>query len=221
MMPYEGEDVALRFNACGLHAFVVDYRCGRGYPFPAPQEDAFRAIKLVRGNATAWYVKPDRIATTGFSAGGHLCCSTAVWFDTVKACNGDSYDSVSARPDAVMPAYAVVSAFASENPHRGSFYNLLANDTPTEEELHRFSCDEQLRPDSPPAFIWHTVEDQVVPWENALVYALACRRNGVPFELHLYPYGSHGLGIGRLDEFPEVRSWIPLAAEFMKKIPAK
>ncbi len=219
MMPWEGEDVALKFNEYGLHAFVVDYRCDWGYPFPAPLEDALRAIKIIRGNARNWYVRPDHIATTGFSAGGHLCCLTGVWWDAVNADDGDVYDAMSARPDAVIPAYAVVSAFASSNPHRGSFYNLLANNNPAEEELHRFSCDEQVRPDSPPAFIWHTVSDQTVPWENSLLYAQACHKNGVPFEMHLYPYGYHGLGIGRADEFAEVRSWIPLVAEFMKKIP--
>ena len=83
---YEGEDVALRFNELGFHAFVVDYRCGRdAYPFPAPVEDALRAIKLVRGHAEEWKVRPDQIATLGFSAGGHLCCATAVWFDSVAA----------------------------------------------------------------------------------------------------------------------------------------
>lgn len=220
MMTYEGEDVALRFNELGFHAFVVDYRCGRdAYPFPAPVEDALRAIKLVRGHAEEWKVRPDQIATLGFSAGGHLCCATAVWFDSVAAENGDEYDAVSARPDAVIPCYAVVSAFAAPCPHVGSFKNLLNTDLPCEADLHRLSCDEHVTPATPPAFLWHTVADAVVPYENALCFAEACRRNGVPFELHLFPYGPHGLGLGTQDAFAEVRSWPALCAEFLKKIP--
>lgn len=219
MMTYEGEDVALKFNELGFHAFVVDYRCGMdAYPFPAPQEDAFRAVKLVRGHAKEWNVIPDRIATCGFSAGGHLCCSTAVWFREIKADNGDEYDAVSARPDAVIPCYAVVSAFASDHPHTGSFNNLLNTAKPKEADLHRLACDEHVKPDSPPAFIWHTASDQVVPYENATLFAAAYRKQGVPFELHLYPYGPHGLGIGTQDQFAEVRSWPALCAEFLNNL---
>ena len=219
MMTYEGEDVALKFNELGFHAFVVDYRCGMdAYPFPAPQEDAFRAVKLVRGHAKEWNVIPDRIATCGFSAGGHLCCSTAVWFREIKADNGDEYDAVSARPDAVIPCYAVVSAFASDHPHTGSFNNRLNTAKPKEADLHRLACDEHVKPDSPPAFIWHTASDQVVPYENATLFAAAYRKQGVPFELHLYPYGPHGLGIGTQDQFAEVRSWPALCAEFLNNL---
>ena len=102
----------------------------------------------------------------------------------------------------------------------GSFRNLLNTEEPSEADLHRLSCDESVNADTPPAFLWHTVEDAVVPYENALRFAEAYRRNGIPFELHLYPYGPHGLGLGTQDAFAEVRSWPALCAEFLNKIPA-
>ncbi|NMD89275.1 alpha/beta hydrolase [Victivallis vadensis] len=220
MMSYEGEDVALKFNTLGFHTFVVNYRCGRdAYLFPAPQEDALRSIKLVRGHAEEWNIDPGQIAAAGFSAGGHLACCTATMFDAIRAENGDCHDAVSARPDAVILCYAVVSAFAGNNRHLGSFRNLLNTDHAAESTLHELSCEKHVRPDSPPAFIWHTAADQIVSWENAIRLAEAYKKQHLTFELHIYPYGPHGLGMGTTEEFAEVRSWPELAAVFLRKIP--
>lgn len=216
---YEGVDVARRYNEMGFHAFMLDYRCGRGaYPHPAPLQDASRAVKIVRGHAAEWKVIPDKIATLGFSAGGHLCASTGVWYDKVSADNGDACDAVSARPDALILCYPVISPFAGEKPHCGSFNNLLDRDTLSDAEYRRFSCDEAVTGQTPPTFLWHTREDNCVPWENSLAFAQACWKHGVTCELHIFPRGHHGLGMGTKPEFPEVRQWPALSAEFLRNL---
>ena len=65
--------------------------------------------------------------------------------------------------------------------------------------------------------MWHTAEDGGVPVENALIMGMALRKKKIPFELHVYPYGAHGLGLVYDDALDEVRSWFPLCVRFLEK----
>ena len=98
---HEGKDIALRFNKLGFHAFVVQYRVSPNR-FPAPQQDIFRAVKIVRSRAEEWNVKTDKIAVCGFSAGGHLAASSGTLFDEVKFTVGDETEKDSQKPDALI-----------------------------------------------------------------------------------------------------------------------
>ncbi len=208
--PHEGEPIARKFNELGFHAFVLQYRVAPNR-FPAPQQDVFRAVKLVRSRAAEWGVAPDKIAVLGFSAGGHLTASSGTLWNEVDASAGDAADAVSARPDAIVPCYAVIN-FSEEWGHRGSGNNLLAEKL--EQTGGKYSLETRVTSETPPVFLWHTATDQAVPVANSLRFAEACWANKVPAELHVFPEGHHGIGLA--ETFPDAKRWPELAAEFLK-----
>ena len=208
--PHEGINVAQKFNALGLHAFVVQYRVSPNR-FPAPQEDALRAIKIIRSHAAEWKVKPDKIAICGFSAGGHLAASTGVFFDKVSAAAGDGADAFSGRPDALILCYPVISS--GPKGHAGSFTNLLGPEA-TLEQKEQYSLEKLVLPDTPPAFFWHTDDDPGVPVENSLLFSAALREKGIASELHIFPHGRHGLGLA--PDFLNIAVWSELCFTWLK-----
>ncbi len=211
---HEAWPVAERFNALGFHAVVVQYRVSP-YRYPGPVEDALRAVRIVRARAPEWRIDPSKIAVLGFSAGGHLACSTGILFDQVPAAAGDEMDSVSARPDAMILCYPVITC-REKLAHFGSFENLLG--TRNRDEFPACSWELHVSSTTPPAFLWHTAEDSAVPVENSLLFSLALRACGIPFELHVFPYGHHGLGLGTKEEYSEIRVWPELAAVWLRKM---
>ncbi len=209
---HEGVTIAEKFNALGLHAFVVHYRVAP-YRFPAPQEDALRAIKIIRSRAAEWKVKPDKIAICGFSAGGHLAASSGIFFDEVKADDGDKADSCSSRPDALILCYPVISS--GPKGHQGSFINLLGpEDAPGHKE--KYSLEKLVSKNTPPSFLWHTADDGGVPVENSLMLGMALREHEIPFELHVFPQGRHGLGLA--PEYPNIAVWPELCLTWLKNM---
>ncbi len=189
----EGEPTALAMNELGYHAFVLDYRVAP-YAYPVELYDVLRAIRVVRYNAQKWGIKPDKIAVCGFSAGGHLCSMAATIFDRGHVTEGDPIDQVSARPDAAILSYAVISLLPREG-HRGSCKSLLGeNDTP--EMQKALSSHLNVTENTAPCFIWHTAQDNAVPLPNALLMANALWEKNVTVALHVYPYGQHGISLG-------------------------
>jgi acetyl esterase/lipase len=191
---YEGADYALWLAERGIAGFVLRYRLGSGgYHHPVQLCDAARAVRVVRSRATAWGLDPARIGIMGSSAGGHLAASLATLFEPGKPGAADPVERVGSRPDLAILCYAVISMGALA--HEGSRSNLLGGgDSPALREL--LSCERQVRPDTPPCFVWHTQDDAVVKVENAMEFAAALQAKGVPFTLHIYPSGAHGLGLG-------------------------
>ncbi len=190
---HEGRPIAERFNELGFHAAVVHYRVAPNR-YPLPQADAFRAIRLVRFHAREWNVKPDKVAVLGFSAGGHLAASTGTLFDdaAISVSAGDRADTESRRPDAMILCYPVLSS--TPYGHSGSFENLLG--APLDPvKAAELSLEHRISAATPPAFLWHTSEDQAVPVENSLLFAVELRRFRIPFELHVFPHGPHGIGL--------------------------
>jgi len=211
---HEGENVALKFNSLGFHAFVLEYRVAP-YVFPAAQEDAIRSVRLVRYHAEKWHIRPERIALLGFSAGGHLACSTGILFDKIPARNWDETDSVSARPDALGLCYPVITANVPYA-HRDSFVKLLGREF-SAEEAETLSLENQVRPDMPPTFLWHGGEDSFVPCDNSLLMTEALRRCHVPVELHIFRKGGHGIDLGG-ERCPYVQIWPELFREFFNTL---
>ena len=72
-------------------------------------------------------------------------------------------------------------------------------------DINRYTAELNVTHDTPPAFIWHTADDPVVPVEVALVLAEALSAKGVLCEMHVYPHGRHGLGLAQDD--PTVSQW--------------
>lgn len=191
---HEGKGYAAWFASHGIAAYVLKYRLGSaGYRHPAMINDAARALRLVRGYARRDGLDPARIGIIGSSAGGHLASTLLTHFDSGKSDATDPVDRESSRPDLGILCYPVISL--GEFAHAGSRRNLLG-ETPDPDLVRFLSSELQVTKDTPPTFLWHTVEDKTVPVENALMFASALRRAGVPFSLHIYELGAHGLGLG-------------------------
>jgi acetyl esterase/lipase len=190
----EGHFVAQWFANRGVVAMVVPYRCGGGkQSHPVPLADAKRAVRLMRSRAAEWGVDLAKIGVMGFSAGGHLAASASTLFDLQLEGIDDSLAEVSARPDFSILVYPVIS-MRPEVTHGGSGRNLLG-ESPNESLVAQMSADEQVTAETPPALIIHSVDDGAVPVANAQRYYDACRKHGVPVEMHLYETGGHGYGM--------------------------
>src|SRR5688572_7576704 len=197
---HEGKGYAEWFAANGIQAYVLKYRLGsNGYRHPVMLNDAARALRIVRALAKRDGLDPARVGVIGSSAGGHLASTLATHFDSSKAGGpkldaNDAYDRESSRPDLAILCYPVISL--GEFAHAGSRKNLLG-DSPSPDLIKSLSNELQATKETPPTFLWHTVEDKAVPVENSLLFASALRRAKVPFSLHVYELGAHGLGLGR------------------------
>lgn len=193
LAPHEGRGYAEWFAAHGVSCYVLQYRLGtHGYRHPAMLNDAARGLRLVRSLARRDGLDPTRVGIIGSSAGGHLASTLLTHFDAGQPGSTDPVERESSRPDFGILCYPVVSGVTF--PHQGSFKNLLG-DNPPEELIRHLSNELQVTGDTPPTFVWHTAEDPVVPVENAFLFASALRRHGVPFDLHIYEKGAHGLGL--------------------------
>jgi acetyl esterase/lipase len=212
---HEGKDYALWLNEQGIAGFVLKYRLGSsGYRHPAMLNDAARAIRLVRARAADWGVDAKRVGIMGSSAGGHLASTALTHFDAGNATATDLVERQSSRPDLGILCYAVITM--GPDTHQGSKNNLLGKD-PAAELVKLLSNELQVTKDTPPCFVWHTWEDQAVKVENSLEFALALRRAGVPFEIHVYEKGGHGLGLGSRDFDPAKRlDWTRDCASWLK-----
>lgn len=208
---HEGRPIAQWLNTLGISAFVLDYRVAP-YRHPAPLTDAQRALRLVRSRAAEWNLDPNRLGILGFSAGGHLASSAGTHYDGGNPQAEDPIEREGCRPDFMVLCYPVISF--GEYRHDGSRRNLLG-DEPLEDEIRLMSNELQVTADTPTAFIWHTSDDPAVPVENALLFAGALSRNKVPFELHSYMTGRHGLGLA--EDHPEAQTWPDLCARWLKR----
>lgn len=194
---HEGRDYAKFFNQYGIAAFVVHYRLGQdklgAYRHPAMLMDGQRAVRYVRSNAEKFGIDPNRIGVIGSSAGGHLAATVLTGFDHGDAASSDPVERVSSRPDFGVLCYPVISML-EPLAHKGSKKCLLG-ENPGEDLCRELSAELRVKADTPPCFIWHTVEDKLVPVENSIVFAEALAKHKIPHELHLFSFGSHGLGL--------------------------
>jgi acetyl esterase/lipase len=200
---YEGTQVAEWLNTLGISAFVLQYRLGPKYHYPVQLWDAQRAIRYVRAHAAEYQIRPERIGVWGFSAGGHLASTAGTHFDNGDANGSDAIEKQSSRPSFMILAYPVIT-FEEPYAHLGSLHALLG-DKPDPSLVQSLSNETQVTPQTPPTFLFHTTDDQVVPVQNSVFFYLALRKAGVPAEMHLYLHGKHGVGLAQND--PVLRSW--------------
>ena len=216
----EGAPVAEDLVKRGFAAFVLEYPIA---PARYPQQvfELALAVKHIRAHAKAYNINPKKITVMGFSAGGHLAATLATqWqydymYDFME-CGGAEF-----RPDSVVLCYPVITAGAYAN--RMTFDNLLGGDM---SKLDLVSLEKCVTHDCPPTFIWHTVDDDVVPVENALLYISALRRKNISFEAHLFPKGRHGISLATAEtagddssyKSAHVASWMGLAAKWIKTL---
>lgn len=195
---HEGLQVARWLNRRGIAAFALRYRVGERYHSSVSLLDGLRAVRLVRQRATEFGVAADRIGMLGFSAGGHLTVAVGTQWDRGDANAADPAERESSRPDFLVPVYAVTNGIL-----RG---RKAEEYTP---------ADVNVNAETPPTFLIHTHEDEIVPALQSTLFYDALRRAGVQAELHIYGYGEHGTGIAPGD--PDFRDWPVLLVNWMRR----
>lgn len=215
----EAEPIAMKYLAAGFHAAVLRYHCAPEH-YPVALLELAWSVQLCRRNAERWHIKENSIFVCGFSAGGHLAASLGtLWNEPVL------YQVLGQRatwrPDGQILCYPVITA--GEHSHQGSIENLLGPDC-TEEMKKRLSLENRVNSDTVPAFLWHTVEDGSVPVENSLMYAAALQKNHIPFEMHLFEKGAHGLSTCEAitsdltkEIVPDNQVWIDMSVRFIRR----
>jgi acetyl esterase/lipase len=215
-MVNEGSAEAKFFNEHNIAAFVLRYRHAPRYHYPTPIVDAQRALRVVRSNAAAWGVNPDRIGIMGFSAGGHLAASVSTMYDNGPKLEApyvaDAIDAVSAKPNFSILMYPVIDLTEDSITHRGSRTALTQDDKSLFEML---SPQKHVTKDTPPTFLVHGTNDRTVPVMNSLMYYEACLKAGVPAEMHILENGPHGFGMGLTQNDDEIKSWPEQAIRWM------
>ncbi len=220
----EREPVAFEFLARGFQVFLLKYLVGgaNGVSYPEQLFELASAVDYIKKNADKLAVNPDEVFAVGFSAGGHLTANLAVEYESVSKRVGVLLDC---KPTAIGLGYPVIS---QKHGHQGSFDNLLFGYTEEarEELLKTLNLDEAVSETTPPAFIWTTAKDTVVPPDNALRYATALDKQGIDYELHVYPRLNHGKSTGNLEinayteedkaEYKRISRWIGDCVSFFR-----
>lgn len=214
----EAEPIALKFNGKGYHAFVLSYSCTPA-KYPQPLLDVSRAMCIIRENAKDWNIDSNNISVCGFSAGGHLAAHLGVHWNKDFLNNIDGISVGENKPNKLILAYPVITS--GEFAHKGSIINLLGENY-SDELLCEVSLEKQIGEHTPESFIWHTFEDNAVLVENSLLFANGLRKFNIPFELHIYNKGGHGLSLGteetaspRMPIYPQISTWFDLCINWL------
>lgn len=202
---HEGQPVAEWLARNGITAFVLRYRLGPRYRYPVQLGDAQRALRYVRAHAEEWQLDRQRIGILGFSAGGHLASLTAVYFDPGHPQADDTVERYSSHPDVQILIYPVISM---TDIYRGPVDNVLGNEPhPPATLLKEMSSDQQVKAATPPAFLVHSTEDQVVPASHSDKYAASLEAANIPHQYIRGAFGAHGFGLQ--DSWtPQCMAWL-------------
>lgn len=213
----EAEPVAMQFYAKGYQVFILRYSLLEDSAYPAPLEDASMAIWTVRSHAEEWGIDPDRIAIGGFSAGGHISALIGTRWNETGLATRLGMPEGGNKPNALILSYAKMYPLPEET--------TLSNGEGVGHMIRvwdeRADAVKNVGKHTPPSFIWHTQEDELVPVEESMQFAAACQENSVPFELHIFSKGVHGLSLandmsayGR-EKIVNVEQWMPLCISWL------
>ena len=246
----EAEPVALRFAAMGYHVFVLRYSVylekGEEFQsvfegvsrrertiFPAPIRDIGAAMLLLREKADEWLIDMDRIALCGFSAGAHNVATYSVYWDHEILTDFFNVPAEDLRPTATIAGYMLSDYFymrdiekteSDEAFFKASAMSLFGTETPDDETLHRVSPARLVNDKTPPMFLWSTSEDTLVPVGHTTRMATALADQGIPFEVHIFEEGPHGLSLAtqatanKKDLINEdAAKWVELVEKWLSK----
>ena len=219
----EAEPMAMQFLAMGYHVAILRYSvCPVRYPVALLQ--VAESVLYLKEHADEYHIDPEKIVVQGCSAGGHLAANYGIAWNSpfLTKLMGMENDPERLCVAGLLLCYPVITS--GEKAHEESFRNLLGEQY--EEKKEELSLENQVTPDTPPTFLWHTATDETVPVENSLYFFQACLQQGVSAELHIYPVGGHGLSLANEETCrangigvqKECQSWIGLAQTWLKKI---
>ncbi|MEN8122629.1 MAG: alpha/beta hydrolase [Bacteroidota bacterium] len=213
---WEGDDVAKWLNSNGIAAIVLKYRLPHAKSNierdKSPLLDAARAMRIIRANAEKWHIKKDNIGVMGFSAGGHLASTLGTHFNKSVFEIKDKDDSLSARPDFMILIYPVIS-MSAEFAHEGSRYFFLG-ENPDKELMEYYSNEKHITKDTPPTFLLHSSDDDVVPVENSIAFYKELVKNNIDTEMHIFQHGEHGFSLANGQG--SVEAWKGLCVNWLK-----
>jgi len=250
----EGEPVALAFANMGYNAFVLKYSVysegiengdmfaavGQGVKehciFPKPMQDIGAAMLYIREHSEAWHINMDQVAICGFSAGAHNCAMYSVYWDKPEIAGFFGVDPMMLRPAASILAYPITDyvylqagSGKSEDPVAASLFEdsslaFLGTKTPSDKLLYKVSPVYLVSQNTPPTFLWATSEDNLVPVQHSILMARSLSDAGIPFELHIFEKGMHGLGTAAeagasnlMEVNDEAAKWIPMCHKWLQK----
>jgi acetyl esterase/lipase len=261
----EAELIALQYVSAGFHAVVLRYGICEYAVMPGPVKDIANAISYIRDNAGSWYVNPNQIFVTGFSAGAHVAASIGVFWNNAEVLPEYKDEPEKVRPDGMLLCYPVLDLKSSTKHldigikpdtdiHDIEFGQIHPN-MPLEkifvmdkkenryfvdfeaamnayifggeyndEQENFYSLQNHISPDTPPTFIWHTAGDGLILPSNSLKFAAGLMEHNVPFEIHIFDRGDHGLGLGtyvsanyKREVVPAVAPWMSLAQAWINR----
>lgn len=219
----EAEPIALKFASMGYHAFVLRYSVyGEGedcFPdlskplepkahcqFPNPMCEIGKAMLIIREHAEEWAVDMDRVAVCGFSAGAHNTAMYGVYWDKPIITEKLHTTKEMIRPAALILGYTLsdyvyMKEAASQNvqdPMAAAMFAasntaFLGSADPEDEKLQAVSPARLVTENTPPTFLWATAADELVPVQHSLRMAHALADHQIPFEMHIFEEGPHGL----------------------------
>ncbi len=248
----EGEPIALAFAAMGYHAFVLRYSTfnnGQMAAFvgdkkpeinpnsihPAPMRDIARAMIYIKDHSDEWLVDEENIAICGFSAGAHNCAMYSVYWDKPIMNEPFGVDVEKLRPAAAILGYGLsdyvfMKTTFGHMDEMGQGLFKLANlaftgmEDPDDAKLEEISPARHVGKNTPPTFIWATSADDLVPVAHSTLMATGLANAGIPFEMHIFEKGGHGLALatqasaGAKPEInPDAAQWIPLVQKWLEK----
>lgn len=248
----EAEPIALRFAGMGYHAFVLRYsvysNSGAGFAVPGktpaytesiqpvPMQEIGTAILKIREHSKEWLVDMDKIILTGYSAGAHNCAMFATHYDKPEVCGALGCSPEEIRPAAAFLGYGFydVEAFEKSLLHigdkqryemnKGVNFAFSGHDELTKEDILFMSPAKLVSESTPPMFLWSTGEDNTVPVSQTTRMATALAENDIPFEVHIFEKGDHGLALAdwssaaakeQMNE--DVAQWTMLADKWLQK----
>ena len=226
----EAEPIALPFFTAGCNVFILDYSVREDARDFKPFLDLFCSIRWIRAHRDEYHINPAQMFTLGFSAGGHLAAAGGVFWKhpRILSAFGVKEEDLPPEPDwkpnGMILCYPVITAGPAAD--RESIARLCDPDKQTPEEMKKFSLELFVDETTPPAFLWHTANDRDVPVQNSLLFADALARHKVPFELHIYPQGPHGMSLANEETAAgvpayldaDVAEWPRLAARFIQRL---